>query len=180
MLYQTGASIGDTVSTAEIEDAAITPAKLDTGWKLHTTGTFSAASTPFDLTSLPEKKRWLLVVTCIGSAGMNFQIRFNNDSGGNYAYQWINGTTPSQNTGQTGMAILFCNASYETTTVVEFPGDKTDFGCKVSTGVFNGTNLESTTGGAYAGSAVVSRITALLSTGNVTGRYALYYLEDLE
>jgi len=176
-----GSSLGSDIQTTEIDDAAITPAKLGTGWILQTSGTFSGTSAPFDLTSLPEKKRWMLVVNIKADASTaEVRIRLNNDSGNNYGHLVNTGTTLTQYLSQSLIRTAYVYGTSTSIISSEFVGDGTGtVGFTGFSSTYSGSQVENYLGGYYAGSAVLSRIT-LTTTTNCTGRYALYYNKDIE
>ena len=93
------------ISTNMLADGAVTGAKIDfaaTGaggvwWEEIGRTTLSSAGTTLSLSSLPVRKYLRIFFVGIPSGSVSVRIRFNNDSGGNYAVRAINNGTSATN-----------------------------------------------------------------------------------
>jgi len=100
----TGAGIGDgSVGTSDIADGAVTFAKSDGkfGWEEIGRTILTVAGDSITVNSLPSRKYLMIVARSTATGGtINNYIRFNNDTGNNYAERYIedgvSGTTASQ------------------------------------------------------------------------------------
>lgn len=106
--------VNDAVTTPKILDDAVTAAKVDwasTGsnggiwWEEIGKTTLGSAGDTISVTSLPVRKYLLVLVTLIGSGNIDGILRFNNDSGSNYASRIaVNGGADTTATGQTSIS----------------------------------------------------------------------------
>jgi len=104
-------------------------------------------------------------------------VRMNNDSGANYDFTKLTGTTLATQTGQTGLWIGHNTGSTtHCTGWLSFPTQQVNSACPVniSSSNSNPTALAFTLSGRWNGSADVNRITLYASLGNITGEATLY------
>jgi len=181
--YSSNSSVGSSVETAEIEDSAVTAAKLDTGWKLHSSGVDNIKNgTELSFTSLPAKYRWKLTLHLVMPAETpNISINnINSDTGNNYSDWKLESGGITETTGSSLIRLLHTAASDEMGVSVEFngQGDEHTFFIK---GFALETSLQSYIRGYHAGSADITSFDLVSnSTNDVSVRWALYYNEDLE
>lgn len=96
----------NSVVTANITDDAVTDDKLDYPRWYQEIGrsTLSVAGDTLSITSLPARKFLRIVVYALNSGALNLTMRFNNDSGANYAYRYSsNGSADTTAVSQTSM-----------------------------------------------------------------------------
>lgn len=118
-----GALATNTVATTNIVDDAVTAAKVDwasTGtnagiwWEELGRTTLGSAGDTISVTSLPARKYLRLLISVQGTGGtVGAQLRFNNDSGANYADRitGVNNGADTTSTSQTG-AVMTGSTTY--------------------------------------------------------------------
>lgn len=105
----TTAKIADSnVTTAKIADGAVTFGKLDSTvswWQELGRTTLGSAGDTITVSSLPARKYLKVIVSLIPSSSIDGVMRFNNDTGSNYAYNRITSGTSASNTSATSISM---------------------------------------------------------------------------
>lgn len=171
----------------KVIDGGIGALQLANSWKLLDSGNWTNDTAMATITSIAAKKVLMLVFETLDLTGANNQIKLtiNNDTGGNYEWSQFSGTTLFNFTGHTSMTTGYVrpNKSAVMGLILHSPQDVRH----LMEILFGGTSIggggsnqrDYMLGGLHLGAAVITRLD-LFAASNTTGKWALYYNEDVE
>lgn len=182
VILQAGNPLGADIQTGEIENGAVTAAKMGTCWKLHSSGVTSAAG-DFTISGLPEKKTWRLILHMnTASAASTIGMQLNADTGNNYNYHRLVDATVTFTANTSQIAGGYAELNDNIFITFEFNGAHGSV-CKGSVKQigYSGSQWLTEQAFQYNSSAVISAIKILANGAmTLTGEWALYYNEDIE
>lgn len=180
-----GSSLGDTIQTAEIDDAAITAAKLGTGTiKLISTQTLTAASS-VTWTGLTGKRYLLIIDSKRSAAGTGYWSVTVNDLASGYEWSGIKGVNAVISdfyaSAQAAWNLSSTSASIQVAVpmnaIISCSGDILNISAKAASRPSNCDFGEIIGSNSTTGQTSISKIVATISSGAVTGLASLYELK---
>ena len=163
----------------------VTDIKNHWGWRFYGSGSATGQST-FTISSLPSKYMWKLYVILTPNDNSWLKFRINGDSGSNYDYYQIEGTTVNDYKNQGQVHLGDSTSGMPLPLEILFNG-KVGSGGKINvqlhrhdTRPSDGKSFQIMDANYHGGSSDVSSVSFNIDSGSFDIKYALYYEEDIE